>query len=63
MVGVLALRSGLRTAVQRGAAIKQQRMIRITSPAALAQGFEKKIVKEGTGAQPQRGQKVSMVDG
>lgn len=58
MVGVLALRSGLRTAVQRGAAIKQQRSIRITSPVALAQGFEKKVLKEGTGAQPTRGQKV-----
>jgi hypothetical protein len=61
MVGGLLLRSGLRVASLRSSAatIQQQRGIKFTRPVC-AQGVEKKITQEGTGASPQRGQKVDI---
>jgi hypothetical protein len=56
MVGALLLRSGLRVASLRSSSVSQSR--RITISPICAQGVEKKITQEGTGAQPQKGQKV-----
>ena len=53
MVGALAVRS-LRSVV-RTTAVQQRRGITVTR---CVQGFEKKIVTEGTGPTPQKGQKV-----
>ena len=58
MVGALAVKSGLRVAVRRGAAINQQRGITMTRPTCMSQGVEKKIIQEGTGPTPTKGQKV-----
>ena len=59
MVGAVAVSGGLRVAVRRCRHQLHHRAgISVTRVACLAQGFEKEILKEGTGAQPAKGQKV-----
>jgi len=60
MVGALGLGNQLRTCAIRQASRRQRRRWSTVNPTVLnAQGYQKEIIKEGSGPTPTQGQKVS----
>jgi FKBP-type peptidyl-prolyl cis-trans isomerase len=57
MVGLASSFGGLRVAARTAG--QMQKCARLSVTRVCAQGVSKEVVKEGTGAQPTKGQKVS----